>query len=88
MSHFDTLTAAPPGFSCSRRTDSTPVAALGDTDAPSTACSSIRGRGTPNAAWTSSRLSFTTSQVFPHVANVSIIEQAVSEIRRRWARNG
>src|SRR5437868_4877823 len=82
MSHGDSITAAPPGFAVTGRTDAVPVAALED-----------RNRGLyavqfhPEVAHTEHGMQILKAFLFdaagcrPTWTNVSIIEHAVSEIR-------
>jgi GMP synthase (glutamine-hydrolysing) len=82
MSHFDTLVTAPPGFSVLASTDSTPVAALGDHERR------IYGlQFHPEVAHTERGMEILKAFLYdvagcaPTWTNVSIIEQAVAEIR-------
>jgi GMP synthase (glutamine-hydrolysing) len=84
MSHFDTLVSAPPGFAVLASTDSTPVAALGDRDR------AIYGvQFHPEVAHTERGMDILKAFLYdaagcaPTWTNVSIIEQAVAEIRAR-----
>ena len=82
MSHFDTLVTAPPGFSVLAATDSTPVAALGDADR---AIYAVQFH--PEVAHTEWGMEILKAFLYdvagcaPTWTNVSIIEQAVAEIR-------
>ena len=82
MSHFDTLVAAPPGFAVLAATDTTPVAALGD---PDRAIYGVQFH--PEVAHTERGMEILKAFLYdvagcaPTWTNVSIIEQAVAEIR-------
>jgi GMP synthase (glutamine-hydrolysing) len=82
MSHFDTLVSAPPGFEVLASTDTTPVAALGDRERR------IYGvQFHPEVAHTERGMEILKAFLYdvagcaPTWTNVSIIEQAVAEIR-------
>ena len=82
MSHFDTLVTAPPGFAVLAATDTTPVAALGD---PDRAIFGVQFH--PEVAHTEWGMETLKAFLYdvagcaPTWTNVSIIEQAVAEIR-------
>jgi GMP synthase (glutamine-hydrolysing) len=82
MSHFDTLTAAPPGFSVLAATATTPVAALAD---PDRAIYGVQFH--PEVAHTERGMDILKAFLHdvagcpPTWTNVSIIEQAVAEVR-------
>jgi GMP synthase (glutamine-hydrolysing) len=82
MSHFDTLTSAPPGFAVLGATDSTPVAAFGDVDR---ALYGVQFH--PEVAHTEWGQDILKAFLYdvagcpPTWTNVSIIEQAVAEIQ-------
>ena len=87
MSHFDTLVSAPPGFAVLAATDTTPVAALGDADR------AIYGvQFHPEVAHTERGMDILKAFLYdvagcaPTWTNVSIIEQAVAEIRAQVGR--
>ena len=84
MSHFDTLTAAPPGFAVLGSTDGTPVAAFGD---PDRAIYGVQFH--PEVAHTERGIEILKAFLYdvadlpPTWTNVSIIEQSVAEIREQ-----
>ncbi len=84
MSHFDTITQAPPGFRVSASTGDTPAAAFGDPDR------SIYGvQFHPEVAHTERGQEILKAFLFdvagcrPTWTNVSIIEEAVAEIQEQ-----
>ncbi len=84
MSHFDTITKAPPGFRVSASTGDTPAAAFGD---PDRAIYGVQFH--PEVAHTERGQEILKAFLFdvagcrPTWTNISIIEEAVSEIREQ-----
>jgi GMP synthase (glutamine-hydrolysing) len=84
MSHFDAITEAPPGFAVAARTDGTPAAGMEDRDRGIYAV-----QFHPEVAHTErgqeilKRFLYDAADCRPTWTNVSIIEQAVTEIREQ-----
>ena len=82
MSHFDTITRAPEGFSVLASTGSTPAAAVRVAGRASTPCSSTpRSSTRPTGRTCSSTSSTTPAGCRPTWTMTSIIEQQVEAVR-------